>query len=357
MINRNIPISNAHIHAFWNMPLADREKLLKRLMDELQYDTVTILDIPYSTTKLTKCRDFTENLATFYLKSKMPDRIYGFAGMTPSYLKENNTPEFFLKQLQFYMAAGFDGLKMIEGRPLQRPVSGPFDDPKYQLVYEYAEANQIPVVIHANAQPLCWNPGGAFEKRGIPTDITWMDYYNDVKSVMTKYPKLRMTIAHFNFSSQNPDQAVELLESFENLYYDICPNPFMYPDFVENEKFWRPFFEKYQDRIIFGTDAGSNTTDLDGTEALDLDHMVRGFLEEDEFFYSVGWPIPPMKIEDERILRKIYKENMLNFYQQATPKPVVPSVMREEWEIIMDKYFTFLDLRDIANMKLIETVL
>ena len=357
MINRNIPISNAHIHAFWDMYLGEREALLKKIMDELGYDTVTILDIPYSTSRLTKCRDFTENLATFYLKSKMPDRIYAFAGMTPSYLKENNTPEFFLEQLKFYLDAGFDGLKMIEGRARQRPVCGAYDDPRYQLVYQYCEEHQIPVVIHANAQPTSWKPGGFMDQWNVPKEITWMDYYNDVKSVMTKYPKLRLTIAHFNFSSQNPDQAVELLESFENLYYDICPNQYMYPDFAANEAFWRPFFEKYQDRIIFGTDAGSNTTDLDGTEALDLDHMVRGFLEEDEFFYSVGWPIPPMRITDETILRKIYKENMMNFYQQAAPKPLVPEVMRKEYDIVMDTYYTFLDLKDIKNMNLIKTVL
>lgn len=356
MINRSIPISNAHIHTFWNTPLEKRETLLKELMEKLNYDTVTTLSIPYNTQRITRCRDFTENLIAFYLKAKMPGRVYAYAGLTPTYIKENNTPEFFLEQLKFYLAAGFDGLKMIEGRPNQRPVCGPFNDPKYQLVYQYCEENQIPIVVHANAADVCWKPGGSFEKKGM-THITWMDYYNDLKDVLKAYPKLRMTIAHFGFSSLHPEEAAALLDEFPNVYYDICPNQYMFPNFAANEKVWRPFFEKYQDRIIYGTDLGSNTKDLDGSEALELDHMVRGFLEEDEFFYSLGHPIPPMRITDETILRKIYKENMMAFYQQKAPLPVNPAVMRKEFDIVMDTYYTFLTRQDIENMKLIETVL
>lgn len=351
----DLPIINAHIHAFWNMPLSEREVLLKSLMDELKYEQVTILDIPYNFQRKSKCRDFTENLATFYLKSKMPDKIYAFAGLTPSYQKEKNTSDFFLEQLKFYMDAGFDGLKMVEGRPNQRPVCGAFNDDKYQGVYEYLEANEIPLVVHANADKCCWKPGGSFEKLGI-ADITWLDYYNDLKDVLKKYPKLRLTIAHFNFGSEEPELSAALLDEFENVYYDICPNQFMYPHFVEKEEIWRPFFEKYQDRLIFGTDLGSNPPDVDGSEARELEIMVRGFLEADEPFVAVGYKIPPMKMGED-ILRKIYKENVLNFYQHKAPKPLNKEVMKKEYDIVMDTYFTFLDVRDRENMKTIKTVL
>lgn len=346
---KNLPISDGHIHTFWNTTIEDREKLLMELIEEFGYDTVTILDIAYNTTRLSKCRDFTENLSTFYLKSRHPEKIYAFAGLTPSYDEKNNTPEFFLEQLKFYMEAGFDGLKMIEGRPNQRIVGGPFDSEKYQLVYKYCEENQIPIVMHSNADERCWKKGGSFD--GKPQGkLSWRDYYDDTVAVLKKYPKLRLQIAHFFFASEHPDLCEELFDTYENLYFDICPNPYMYPHFKENEHIWRPFFEKYQDRIIYGTDIGSTTTDLQGEEARDLVRMVRGFLEEDEPFVSVGWPIPPMKIEDETILRKIYKENLMNFYQHKAPKAVNPEIMKKEWEIVTTKYFTFLDLRDRARL-------
>ena len=76
---KNLPISDGHIHTFWDMTIEEREKLLLSLIDEFGYDTVTILDIAYNTTRKTKCRDFTENLSTFYLKSRHPEKIYAFA--------------------------------------------------------------------------------------------------------------------------------------------------------------------------------------------------------------------------------------------------------------------------------------
>ena len=71
----NIPTSDAHIHLFWNMSLEKREAQLNRLIKEFNYDTVSILTIPYNCTRLTKCRDFTENLTAFYMKAKVPDYL------------------------------------------------------------------------------------------------------------------------------------------------------------------------------------------------------------------------------------------------------------------------------------------
>ena len=354
----NIPTSDGHIHVFWNMLLEQKEKLLQELMENFSYDTVTILTIPYNSTRLTKCRDFTENLTAFYLKSKMPGKVYAFAGLNHHYEEEKNTPEFYVEQAEFYMAAGFDGIKMIEGRPRQRHITGDFSDPKYDLLYKYCEEKQIPMVIHSNAPDVCWNNGGnparTLDKNGNIT--SWREYHNEIIGILEKYPKLRLTIAHFEFASQHEKEAAEFFERFENVYLDVCPNQFMFMDFGEKPEVWKPFFEKYQDRLIYGTDIGSNTKDLDGSEAKALVHMVKGFFEEDEPYSELGYSFKPIKT-DEKILRKIYKENLMNFYQHKEPKKVNPEVMRKEWDIVMTKYFTFLDLRDIQTLKTIETVL
>ena len=350
----DLPISDSHIHIFWDIPLAEREKLLREVMEELGYDTVTVLTIPYSASRLSKCRDFTENLNAFYLKHKLAGRVYAFAGFTPAIHAEDNTPEFFLAQAKFYHAAGFDGFKMIEGRARQRHICGAFSDPKYDLVFDYAEKNQIPMVIHANA-PECWWEEG-YPLYGAPGGkYSWMDYYEDVVAVLKKHPKLRLTVAHFFFGSERSALMSELLDTYENVCLDVCPNPFMYIDFAKNEPVWRAFFEKYQDRILYGTDIGSNTTDHDGTEARALYRMVRGFLENDAPFEELGWHVPPLKMP-EPILRKIYKDNMLAFYRHEPPKPLNYAVMKEELDTVLEKYFTLLDLRDVANLELVKTI-
>lgn len=347
---KDIPISDSHIHIFWNMLLEKKEALLKELIEKFNYDTVTILSIPFSAARLSKCRDFLENLGTFYFKCIMPEKVYGFAGFSPSYDEKNNTAEFFLKQAEFYMAAGFDGIKMIEGRPNQRHICGGFDDEKYQLFYKYAEENQIPIVMHANGSEISWREGG--KMYGKHPD--WLELYEEMERVMEKYPELRVTIAHFFFASERIELASSFLDRWENVYYDLCPNQFMYLDFQKNPKEWTAFFEKYQDRLIYGTDIGSNTKDIEGTEAESLVHMVRGFFEETEHFSELGYDFSPMPL-NESILRKIYKENMMSFYQNKKPNKPNTSVMKKELDFIKGLR-VFLDLNDMKNLELIETV-
>ena len=349
-----LPISDAHIHLLWDLSLAEREALLGRLIRELNYDTVTVHAIPYCATRPTKCLDLTENLNAFYLKHKLAGKVYAFAGLTPSYEKERNTPEFFLAQAKFYHAAGFDGVKMLEGKPAQRAACGSLDDPKYDLVFGYLEDNGIPLVIHAGDPAPFWQTGGEFY--GTPLgDVPLASYQNEVLAVLKRHPKLRVTLAHFFFGSERSALMSELLDTYENVYLDVCPNPFMYIDFAKNEPVWRAFFEKYQDRILYGTDIGSNTTDHDGTEARALYRMVRGFLENDAPFEELGWRVPPLKMPED-ILRKIYKDNMLAFYRHEPPKPLNYALMKEELDTVLEKYFTLLDLRDVANLALVKTI-
>lgn len=350
----DLPISDAHIHLLWDLPLAEREALLCRLVRELGYDTVTVHSIPYCATRPTKCRDFTENLNAFYLKHKMPGKVYAFAGLAPSHDKEKNTPEFFLAQAKFYMAAGFDGIKLLEGKPAQRAVCGALDDPKYAPLFAYLEKEGIPLVIHTGDPASFWRAGG--EYYGTPLgEVPLAAYQSEVLTVLGRHPRLRVTLAHFFFGSERPSLMRELLDTYENVYLDVCPNPFMYIDFAKNEPVWRAFFEKYQDRILYGTDIGSNTTDHNGTEARALYRMVRGFLENDAPFEELGWHVPPLKMP-EPILRKIYKDNMLAFYRHEPPKPLNYALMKKELDTVLEKYFTLLDSRDVANLELVKTI-
>ena len=58
----------------------------------------------------------------------------------------------------------------------------------------------------------------------------------------------------------------------------------------------------------------------------------------------------------ENILRKIYKDNMMAFYKGKAPKALNYEVMKRELDTVLDRYFTFLDLRDIENLKLVRTI-
>lgn len=333
------------------MLLEDKVELLKRHIEKHNYDTVTVLCLPVCSSRLLKSRNYLENLTGFYLKSKMPDKVYAFAGFSHYYDDSKNTPEFYLKQAEFYMAAGFDGLKMIEGRPNQRFILGHgYDDSRYDLMYKYAEDNKIPIVVHASGPEFLWDEGRLFAK----DDFKFFDYYDELDRMMSKFPKLKVTFAHFNFITGHIDMAAEFLDKWENVYYDLTPNQFMFLDFQKKPDEWKDFFIKYQDRIIYGTDIGSNTKDLDGAEADSLVHMVRGFFEEKEPYSELGYDFVPIPL-DESILRKFYKENMMNFYEGKAPKTPVASVMKEELEAVM-KMRVLLNVDEAKDLETIKTV-
>lgn len=352
---KNIPISDSHTHFFWDLPpVKERAEHFKEIMELFGYDTVTVHSIPYDKGAKPKARDFTLNLAIFYLKSLMPDRVYAFTGLTLHHDKTKNTPEFYLEQLKFHMAAGFDGLKMYDCAPVQRIIGGAYNDEKYQLVYKYCEENQIPICMHTNGDESFWKKSWKDKWHG---QFSWRDYHNELLDVLKKYPKLRLQVAHFGFMSEHIEEARELLDTYENVYLDICPNPFMFAHFANNQEIWRPFFEKYQDRIIYGTDIGAHQLDVNFRHSLGNMRTVRGFLEADKPFEEVGYLIPPMKIEDEGILRKIYKENMMRFYQNKAPKKLNPEIMKKEYDILMEDYYTLLNVDDLENLEVIKTVL
>lgn len=352
---RNLQISDAHTHFSWLFPpIEERAKHFKNIMEEFNYDTATVLSTPYGINHRPRCLDLTNNLSIFYLKSLMPDKIYAFSGLIPHHDKTKNTPEFFLEQIKFHDEAGFDGLKMFDCAPIQRIVGGAYNDERYQLVYKYCEENQIPIVMHTNGDESFWE---LYWKGKWHAQFSWMDYYNEMLDVLKKHPKLRLQIAHFGFMSEHPDLASEILDTYENVYLDICPNPFMFPHFANNQDIWRPFFEKYQNRIIYGTDIGANMPDVDYRHSKGNMCTVRGFLEADEPFDEVGYHIPPMKIDDENILRKIYKENMMRLYQNKSPKKLHPEIMRKEYDVLINDYFTLLNVDDRDNLEIIKTVL
>jgi hypothetical protein len=79
----------------------------------------------------------------------------------------------------------------------------------------------------------------------------------------------------------------------------------------------RKFFDKHQDRIVFGTDASAGTSTPQQTFGDALYEIYYRFLEtEDEYFDYAPAPIPPQgrwRISglglSEQILRKVYGGN------------------------------------------------
>lgn len=79
-------------------------------------------------------------------------------------------------------------------------------------------------------------------------------FYQVFEKILCKYPNLRIAAAHMGFYANRLDIASRLLENCPNMYFDITPALIIYSQLSDN-KDAQEFFRKYQDRLIYGTDA------------------------------------------------------------------------------------------------------
>lgn len=279
------------------------------------------------------CYDMSENYKGFYLKSKL-DGVYVSAGLR-HYCDERDTADGYLEQIKAAHRMGCDGIKMLEGKlKLHKTLKGKLCDEVFDKFYAYAEENRMPIVLHLGDPGFFWDIN-ELKKYSIyeyaiannwlvePEDPSLEDLRAEVQAVLEKFPKLTLILAHFYFISNDIDRAEKMLNTWENLYFDLTPNAYMYSDFSKNYDKWRAFFEKHADRILYGTDTYVKACDESTVEKLHglRPRLVRLYLEKSEEFPERTLDqevIRPFGLDD-KVLHQIYYGNFVRLYGE---KPV-----------------------------------
>ncbi len=314
------PICDSHVHLTCPCSVEESVQIYDTIIRHCNYERLALnaLPIPKYTV--------TDNLLALYCKARLP-QIYVNVGLT-HYGDERDTAQEFLAQIKCYHAMGADGIKMLEGKPDQRRKYGiPVDSPVYDLVFDYAEKQRLPVVMHVGDPSCFWDvdriPRWALE-RGWLYDESYVpleDLRSEIDGVLQKHPKLPLILAHFYFLSEDIEKATAFMEKWENVCLDLTPGQEMFIEFSKQPDAWRAFFEKYADRILFGTDLKNAKQEKSADEqycyALNL---VRSSLERKEEFLAwwVGKPLHPLCISDEA-QHKIYCDNFHRLYRERNP--------------------------------------
>ena len=229
--------------------------------------------------------------------------------------------------------AGARGLKVLKtlGLYLREDVtSGPLvkiDDPHFDLMWEACAAFKMPVAIHI-ADPEAFflpidrfnerfeelnnHPDWSFHDRDFPSNKELLEARN---RMFARHPKTAFITLHVGNNAENLASVGECLDRFSNMYVDIAAR---IGELGRQPRTARKFFEKYQDRIMFGTDAVPNGT-MTPQQILSakLYEIYYRFLEtEDEYFDYAPAPKPPQGRWQiyglglpEGILRKVYYQN------------------------------------------------
>ena len=165
---------------------------------------------------------------------------------------------------------GFDGVKMLETKPTAIKEFG-FDlaDSNFDPFFELCEKNGTHMIWHAGDPETFWDinriPKRHFDKGyyyGDGSFISLDELYKTIYSILKRHPLLRVTFAHFFFCSYHPETLVGLFDKYKYVGVDVTPGAEMYGAFNERRDFYRDFFIKYADRIMYGTDTVFGSSNL-----------------------------------------------------------------------------------------------
>jgi predicted TIM-barrel fold metal-dependent hydrolase len=236
---------------------------------------------------------------------------------------------------------GAIGLKITKGLGLGYPAPDgkhllAVDDPGLDPMFERAGELGMPVAIHVGDPKAFWQPATPDNERwdelqahpdwsfygsGVPS---WQELYDAFERRVARHPKTTFIAVHFGDDPEDPDNVARMLDRYPNFYIDTAarvPEMGRHP-----QEQMRRFFEKYQDRILFGTDTGVGPAQEDmmygsnGAEPPTRADEVRFFTQTWRYFETLDrqiesptpiqgrWKIDGIGLP-EAILRKIYFDN------------------------------------------------
>lgn len=297
---------------------------LYALAERLHYDGLTVHSL--------QCKgDLSQNLACALCKITHPGHTYAFGGL--DYL----TGRDFLTQARHLQEIGFDGIKMLEGKPTTRAQLGmPLDDPAYDTYYAYLEETGYPVLFHVADPRTFWDkeqvPAWALANGWFydENDVPYEQYYEEVENMLAKHPRLRAIFAHFFFLSWAPERAQKFLDDHPQVFIDITAGIEMYEDFSKDTPYWRSFFMKNSRRIIFGTDSTDEPTDsgdgavsLNGYAGAEID-----FLTQTRDIKIYDYALRGLGLPDDTLV-SILSENFLSLVGDM-PRPIDVDALKKE---------------------------
>ncbi len=341
-------INDGHYHVLGDIDIYQTKDYFNKLRERFNIDQITILCC-YFDGKI----DYPlNNLEALAIKKIMAPNVFAYLSLWHNF-NEKDTAEGYLKQLEDGLAMGFDGVKMLEGKPdlHKRLGNRRLDDPVYDLMYKRAEELGTHILMHACDPDVFWTDE-KYKK------YNW--YYGDdpkifrneiiedeVEGILKKFPNLNLTMAHFFFMSKKLDKLARLFDTYPNFNVDLCPGGIMCDHFAENPQQAHDFFVKYQDRFTYGTDVYNSIDDVYYGEVY---QMVSGLIGDgDETLHLFGHVVKPLKL-DAKIREKIEYSNIFS-RRPKTPKPVVDRLVHQEIEYILNSKYVLSD-KDQANFEM-----
>ncbi len=262
-----------------------------------------------------------------------PGRFYTFTEPAYSRFKEADYPAMQARTIEQAQRDGARGLKILKtlGLYLRENITSgalvKIDDSRFDPMWDACGQLNLPVAIHISDPIAFFTPTDRFNERyeELNNHPDWSFYGGDFprnaeliaarNRVMARHPRTQFVTLHFGNFSENLPNVAENLDRFPNMTVDMAAR---IGELGRQPVSARKFFDKYQDRILFATDATPHGDEYPQQVFNDqLYEIYYRFLEtDDEYFDYAPAKIPPQgrwKIYGiglpETILKKVYYEN------------------------------------------------
>lgn len=200
------------------------------------------------------------------------------------------------------------------------------DDPRFDPMWETAGSLKMPIAIHTSDPEAFFLPIDRFNERWeeLHAHPDWSFYGKDFPSnrdlqearrnVMRKHPRAQFVCLHVADAEDLP-YVSECLDSHPNMHVEIAAR---IGELGRQPRASRKFIEKYQDRVMFGTDAVPKGFQVPQQIFNDeLYEIYYRFLEtEDEYFDYAPASVPPQgrwRISGlglpDKVLKAVYSGN------------------------------------------------
>jgi predicted TIM-barrel fold metal-dependent hydrolase len=262
-----------------------------------------------------------------------PGRFITFTEPSWARLREPGYPQWQADEIEKAKKAGARGVKVLKTLGLflrENVTEGPLvkvDDRRFDPMWEACGRLGIPVAIHVSDpeafflptdrfneryEELSNHPDWSFHGRDYPQNADLLEARN---RVFARHPNTQFIVLHVGNFAENLAYVSESLDKFKNTSVEMGARV---GELGRQPRASRKFFEKYQDRILFGTDAVPKGYETPQQIFGDpLYEIYYRFLEtEDEYFDYAPAPVPPQGRWQiygiglpEPILKKVYHDN------------------------------------------------
>ena len=324
LVRARFPFIDVHNHQ-WGMPQQNLPELLRQ-MDALNMQVMVNLSGRSYKESGNQRNGFFDVQDGVYLKASIDNintanssRLVLFTNISFVGFGEKEWVADKLRQLDADVKAGAKGLKIYKDLGLEfkdeknRIIR--IDDPRLDAIWDKCAELNIPVLIHTADPKSFWLPVDKHNERWLEltthpgrkrdkSNPSWDDLIAQQHKVFLGHPTTKFIAAHFGWMANDLENLGSFLDSAKNVYVEFGA---IISDLGRQPRAAKVFFEKYQDRILFGKDSWKPD---------EYATYFRVLETEDEYFpyykkYHAFWKMYGMGLSDE-VLKKVYYKNALN---------------------------------------------